>query len=202
MNDQANQLHESPLPLWRSLHADALAHVPPEKRASLRASPTTVLMRQLITSSGLRCTLVYRLSHTLRARVPLLGTIASKLLFWFGRHWYGISIAGTARIGSGLVLPHPQGIVIGAEVRIGERAWIYQNVTIGGAPGKTGMPSLGDDARIFAGAVIVGPLRIGNEVWIGANAVASGDVPDRHIVRAGCSEPSPRRDVFASAEAP
>jgi serine O-acetyltransferase len=165
-----------------SLHADALAHFPPEQHARL-GGPIAVVLRVLLTSSGFRCTLLYRLSHTARAWLPAIGTLASKLLFWIGRHWYGVSIAGSARIGGGLVLPHPQGIVIGMEVCIGNCAWIFQNVTIGGAPGKTGMPRIGTDARIYPGAVLFGPIAIGDHVTIGANSVVGMDVPDGGLVR-------------------
>ena len=46
-----------------------------------------------------------------------------------------------------MILPHPQGIVIGAGVVVGPRAWIFQNVTIGGGPGKIGVPVIGADGR-------------------------------------------------------
>ena len=70
-------------------------------------------------------------------------------------------------------------------------AWVFQNVTIGGAPGKQGMPTIGDDARSFAGAVIAGPIKIGDGVHVGANAVVSIDVPDRSLVRPAMSSISP-----------
>ena len=91
-------------------------------------------------------------------------------------------------------MPHPQGIVIGADVGIGPRAWIFQNVTIGGAPGKYGMPKIGADVRIYAGAVLVGPVTIGDHVLIGANAVVTNDVPDHSAARAGATSilPSPQ----------
>lgn len=187
MDDTAAILSDPPLPFWASVCADALAHVPPDQRAALRGGQAALLLKLLFTSAGLRCAMLYRLSHTLRARVPLLGTIASKILFWFGRHWYGVAIAGTARIGGGLILPHPQGIVVGGQARIGQRAWIFQNVTIGGAPGKNGMPTIGDDARLYTGAVIVGPIVLGNDVVVGANSVVTFDVPDRSRVVSNAS---------------
>jgi serine O-acetyltransferase len=190
MSDQA-QIFDAPLPLWQSLYADALAHIPPDQRAALRGGAGGLILRHLVASSGFRCTVLYRLSYTFRARVPAIGVLASKLFFWIGRHWYGVSMAGTARIDGGLILPHPQGIVIGADVRIGERAWIFQNVTIGGAPGKTGMPTIGDDARIYTGAVLVGPISLGNDVTIGANAVVTFDVSHQSRVLAAASTVRP-----------
>lgn len=121
------------------------------------------------------------------------------LLFWISRHWYGCSIAGTARIGGGLILPHPQNIVIGGQARIGDRAWIFHNVTIGGAPAKDGMATIGNDARLFAGAVIVGPVTIGDDVWVGANSVISKDIPSKMIARSDRPSVVPRSDVYIMA---
>jgi len=191
-NAPSSIVREAPLRFWPSVCADALAHVPPESRPALRGGPAWLVFRILLKSPGVRCTVVYRVSHTLRATIPIIGVIASKFLFWFMRHWYGCAISGTARVGGGLVLPHPMGIVIGADVRIGERAWIFQNVTVGGAPHKKGMPAIGSDARLYAGAVIVGPIHIGDDVVVGANAVVAADVPDHSQVRAPRSDVSPR----------
>ena len=51
------------------------------------------------------------------------------------------------RLHGGLILPHPQGIVVGPGVVLGPRAWIFQNVTIGGRTGKVGTARVGADAR-------------------------------------------------------
>ena len=183
MIEEPSDLAAKRLALWSSLRADALAHVPLEKRAPDYRGDAGLVVAQFFKSAGFRCALLYRLSHTLRMRLPLAGVAASRLLCWFGRHWYGCSIASTARIGGGLILPHPLGIIIGGDVIIGERAWIFQHVTIGGAPEKRGMPAIGDDARIFAGAVLSGPIEIGNSVRVGANAVVTMDVADFSQVR-------------------
>jgi len=128
-------------------------------------------------------------------RAGLLGRVLGGVLFWWNRHFHGCTIAPTARLHGGVILPHPQGIVIGAEVVVGPRAWIFQNVTIGGAPGKTGVPAIGADVRIFSGAVISGPITLGDNVMIGANAVVLRDVPDRTLVQSLPAEflPLPER---------
>lgn len=84
------------------------------------------------------------------------------------------------------MLPHPQGIVIGGAAKIGSRCWIFQNVTIGGAPGKDGHPTIGNDCRIYTGAVITGPIYVGSGVMVGANSVVHRDVSDKSLVR--CSD--------------
>lgn len=80
--------------------------------------------------------------------------------------------------------PHPTSIVIGDGVSLGERVTIYQGVTLGGArrgDWKAGnYPVIGNDVVLFAGAVVIGKVTIGNRCTIGANAVVLTDVPDGH----------------------
>lgn len=74
-------------------------------------------------------------------------------------------------------LPHGlHGIFISRYARIGERCRIYQNVTIGEVDKKA--PTIGDDCLIGAGAVIIGGVKIGNHVKIGAGAVVNTDLPE------------------------
>lgn len=74
-------------------------------------------------------------------------------------------------------LPHGlHGIFISRYARIGENCRIYQNVTIGEVDKKA--PVVGDDCLIGAGAVLIGDIRIGNRVRIGAGAVVCTDIPD------------------------
>ncbi len=84
----------------------------------------------------------------------------------------------SARIGPGLLLPHPVGIVVGDDVEIGDNATIYQHVTLGqrGARDQS-YPVIGHNVVIYAGAVIIGNITIGDGAVIGANAVVTGDVP-------------------------
>ena len=172
------------LPFRSSLSADLLAHIPLERRpAGWKRSALAVLR-----SPGFRLTFLYRVSHLARHRLGLPGRVLAGLLFWWMRHAYGCSIASTARLHGGLILPHPQGIVIGPGIVVGPRAWIYQNVTLGGSPGRAGNPVVGADARIYAGAVIAGPVRVGDNVVVGANAVVANDVPSRKLVRSPQAE--------------
>jgi serine O-acetyltransferase len=86
-------------------------------------------------------------------------------------------IDSPARIGPRLDLPHGGfGVVIGPDVEIGEDAIIFHNVTIGHA--KQGAVTIGDRFYAGVGAIILGPLRIGNDVTIGANTTVTFDVPD------------------------
>jgi serine O-acetyltransferase len=147
-------------------------------------------------STGFHVTCLYRSGHALRSRFGLAGRVASSLVSWTIRHAYGCSIAPTARLEGGLILPHPIGIVIGPGVEVGPRAWIFQNVTLGGSPGREGMPKVGPDARIWPGAVLAGPIKVGANVVIGANAIVTVDVPDHTIVRTPSPSFSPLSDHF------
>lgn len=93
-----------------------------------------------------------------------------------------IFISHNARLSSTIKFPHPTGIVIGDGVSIGEGVTIYQNVTLGGArigdAQNNHYPEIGDGTVIFAGAVIVGHVRVGQNCVIGANSVVLNDVPE------------------------
>lgn len=81
-------------------------------------------------------------------------------------------------IGGGLLLPHPNGIVIHPKAIIGVNCLIFQQVTIGTGGPVSGVPQIGGHVDIGAGAKILGGVRIGNHAKIGANAVVLGDVPE------------------------
>ena len=171
------------VPFWPSVVADLTAHVAPDHRPRAAAARAAMLLRVALTSAGFRAVLLYRLGHAARGRWGPVGRIVAAALFWGGRHWYGCSLASTARLYGGLVLPHPHGIVVGGGAVVGPRAWIFQHVTIGGAQDRPGMPRIGADARLYAGAVVTGPVRLGDAVTVGANAVVHRDVPARTTVR-------------------
>lgn len=89
----------------------------------------------------------------------------------------GADIPVNTKIGGGLLMPHPNGIVIHPDACIGPNCLIFQQVTIGSRGGK-GVPVIGGHVDIGAGAKILGPVFIGNHSLIGANAVVLYDMPD------------------------
>lgn len=96
------------------------------------------------------------------------------------RHRFWSAVAGTdiplnARIGGGLLIPHPNGIVIHPDAEVGPNCLIFQQVTIGRAHG--GVPRLGGHVDVGAGAKLIGPITVGDHARIGANAVVTCDVP-------------------------
>lgn len=79
--------------------------------------------------------------------------------------------------------PHPIGIVIGKFVTLGSNCKIYQNVTIGSKYGAMdSYPTIGDNVTIFPNSCIIGNIKIGNNVIIGAGSVVVCDVADNSIV--------------------
>ncbi|MDP6796394.1 MAG: DapH/DapD/GlmU-related protein [Candidatus Krumholzibacteria bacterium] len=106
--------------------------------------------------------------------------------FALGRTKYrmGISIPPSTKIGSGFYIGHFGGIVVSPHSVIGKNCNISHGVTLGkGNCGKNqGFPVLGDNVYIGPGAKIVGGVKIGSHVAIGANCVVTRDVPDHSVV--------------------
>ncbi len=87
----------------------------------------------------------------------------------------GADIPINAKIGGGLLLPHPNGVVIHPDACVGVNCLIFQQVTIGAT--QYGVPTIGGHVDIGAGAKLIGPITIGDHARIGANAVVRIDVP-------------------------
>lgn len=108
------------------------------------------------------------------------GTVRRKMAVLRYRFWSVISQAEidlNTQITGGLLLPHPNGIVIHPEVKIGPNCLIFQQVTLGTDGKRYGSPQLGAHVDVGAGARILGPVKIGDHAVIGANAVVLTDVP-------------------------
>ncbi len=89
----------------------------------------------------------------------------------------GISLPAQATIGKGLRIHHFGGIFVHSDVVIGEGCTIYQGVTLGDLGGWGGVPRVGNRVIIGAGAKLVGPIEVGDDCRIGANAVVRTSVP-------------------------
>ncbi|MDT7041983.1 serine O-acetyltransferase [Candidatus Nitronereus thalassa] len=89
----------------------------------------------------------------------------------------GISIPAQACIGKGMRIHHFGGIMIHPDAVIGEDCTMYQGVTIGDRWGRGGVPSIGNRVYMGAGAKLIGPIEIGDDCQIGANAVVLASVP-------------------------
>ena len=152
-------------------------------------------------SPGFQALATYRLgvwsksirSRALRFPVRLLHNFLNVIV----RNVYGIQLSPKTGIGRRLRIAHQHGIVIHGAVVIGDDCLIRQGVTIGLARGP-GAPRLGDRVEVGAGAILVGNIRIGNDVTIGPNAVVTTHVPAGAIVASPQSRiflPPPRREV-------
>ncbi|MFA6378287.1 MAG: serine O-acetyltransferase EpsC [Candidatus Omnitrophota bacterium] len=131
--------------------------------------------------AGLHAIVAYRLSHFLwKHTVPFLPRLISQT----SRFFTGIEIHPGAQIGRGLFIDHGMGVVVGETAIIGNYATLFQGVTLGGTGKETGKrhPTLGDHIVVGAGAKVLGNITIGNNSYIGANAVVIKDVPPNTTV--------------------
>ena len=100
---------------------------------------------------------------------------------------YGSFIGHTAEFSSMPCFPHGfHGVFISGGAKIGRNCVIFHHVTIGSNPMPfskgTGIPTIGENCYIGAGAVIVGGIRIGNNCRIGANCTVASDIQDNSVV--------------------
>lgn len=97
---------------------------------------------------------------------------------------YGVAIGIQTDFDSGFYIGHFGGIVVNGRCKIGKNCNISQGVTLGQTNrGKyAGCPTLGDNVYIGPGAKVIGAVKIGNNVAIGANCVVTKDVPDNAVV--------------------
>ncbi len=91
----------------------------------------------------------------------------------------GVEIHPAAKIGKGLFIDHGMGVVIGETAEIGEGCTLYQNVTLGGTGKDQGKrhPTLGNHVMVGAGAKVLGPFTVGDNARVAAGAVVLNAVP-------------------------
>ena len=130
---------------------------------------------------GFHAILWHRFAHKLYLwRVPLAPRVVSQ----FNRFLTGIEIHPGATIGRRFFIDHGMGVVIGETAEIGDDVLLYQGVTLGGTGGEKGKrhPTLGNRVVVGTGAKILGNIRIGDNVKIGAGSVVVHPVPDNSTV--------------------
>lgn len=158
--------------------------------ATIRRDVAAVTSRDPAARSTLEVLLCYpglhaiwgaRLSNKLwRANQRLLARLVSTLFRWLT----GVEIHPGATIGPGLFIDHGMGVVIGETAEIGADVTIYHGTTLGGTSLSHGKrhPTIGDRVSIGTGAKVLGPITIGHDSRIGANAVVVKDVPPNSVV--------------------
>jgi serine O-acetyltransferase len=137
-------------------------------------------------SPGLWVMAVYRFGrwrYRIRPRWIRMGfSFAYKILFAFVRAASGAEVPCETRIGRGLRIDHAHGIVISGDAWLGDDVVLRNGVTIGlRRTGLRGSPIIGHRVDIGAGAKILGTIRVGDDVCIGANAVVLTDLPAKSI---------------------
>ena len=130
---------------------------------------------------GLHALVYYRIAHAFyRIRLFFLARFLSQL----GRFFTGIEIHPGATIGKRFFIDHGLGVVIGETAIVGDDVLLYQGSTLGGTGIVKGKrhPTIGNNVVIGAGAKVLGNIIIGDNSYIGANAVVVKDVPSNSTV--------------------
>ena len=124
----------------------------------------------LLLYSGVHAIMSHRLAHKL---YPEGHYFSARALSQMTRKLTGIEIHPAAKIGKRFFIDHGMGVVIGETTEIGDDCTIYQGVTLGGTGKDVGKrhPTLGDNVMVGAGAKVLGPVYIGSNSKIAANAV-------------------------------
>jgi len=143
------------------------------------AKPT--VLEVIVCYPGVHAVWGHRISHWLWQRGARL---AARALAELTRILTGVDIHPGAVLGGGLFIDHATGVVIGETAEVGEDVTLYQGVTLGGTGRDIGKrhPTVGDRVTIGAGAKVLGPIKIGDDSRIGANAVVVKPVPSSSVV--------------------
>ncbi|HPP08867.1 MAG TPA: DapH/DapD/GlmU-related protein [bacterium] len=135
------------------------------------------MIGNILFDASLQLVILYRIAHYFQhKRKPAI----AKICEWLQIILIGCYINSKAEIGRNFKIAHPVGIVIGDGVKIGNNVTIWQNVTIGSSGRAKELPSyptIEDNVRIFANAVVVGGVKIGRNSVIGALSFINKDVP-------------------------
>ena len=142
----------------------------------------------ILTYPGVKAVFFHQIAHFFSvAKFDLVARIISQ----FSRFLTGIEIHPKAKIGKNLFIDHGMGVVIGETSEIGDNVTIYHMVTLGGISPSIDSdsqrnlkrhPTLKDNVVIGSGAQVLGPVIVGENAKIGANAVVTKDVPENAVM--------------------
>lgn len=166
-------MHTSGIPV-RRLMAEDLA-------TALREDPAArTRLEVALTYPGVHAVWAYRIAHlwwSKGAKLP------ARILSQTVRGITGVEIHPGAVLGRRLFIDHGMGVVIGETAEVGEDVTIFHGTTLGGTSMTKGKrhPTVGNRVIIGAGAKVLGPIQVGDDAKIGANAVVVKDVPDGSV---------------------
>lgn len=151
------------------------------KSACAKDPAARSFLEVLLLYQGLHVLINHRIAHFFY-KIHLF--FIARLISQIGRHMTGIEIHPGAQIGRGLFIDHGMGVVIGETTIIGDNVLLYQGVTLGGTGLEKGKrhPTIGNNVVIGTGAKVLGNITVGDNSYIGANAVVIKDVPPNSTV--------------------
>jgi len=142
----------------------------------------------ILTYPGVKAVFFHKVANFFHlAGFHLLARVISQIT----RFFTGIEIHPGAKVGKNLFIDHGMGVVIGETSEIKDNVTIYHMVTLGGISPSTNSddqrdakrhPTLEDNVVIGSGAQVLGPVRIGKNAKVGANAVVTKDVPENAVM--------------------
>lgn len=130
---------------------------------------------------GLHAIWLHRIAHYFYNKKHML---IARLVNTFSRFLTNIDIHPGAQLGEGLFIDHGLGVVIGETTIIGKNVTMYQGVTLGGTGKATGKrhPTIGNNVVISSGAKVLGSFTVGDNAKIGAGSVVLKEVPPNSVV--------------------
>jgi serine O-acetyltransferase len=135
----------------------------------------------LLCYSGMHAIWFYRFTHWLWIKGF---KIEARMISQTARFLTGVEIHPGATIGRRFFIDHGMGVVIGETAEIGDDVLIYQGVVLGGVSLEKHKrhPTIGNKVVIGSGAILLGPIEVGDEARVGAGSVVIGDVPEGSTV--------------------
>ncbi|MFW9942460.1 MAG: serine O-acetyltransferase [Candidatus Thorarchaeota archaeon] len=151
-------------------------------RSAFTKDPAAKSLLEVLTSyPGIKAILLHRIAHFFwKIGMPYLPRYLSDI----ARELTGIEIHPGAEIGTEFFIDHGAGVVIGETTEIGNNVTLYAGVVLGGTSLEQikRHPTIGNNVVLGTGAKVLGPIRIGDNVKVGANSVVVTDVPPNSVV--------------------
>jgi serine O-acetyltransferase len=153
-------------------HIQAIKREDPAAKSSLEI---------LLCYPGLHAVMLHRVSHRLYRNKWF---VSARFVSQFARFLTGIEIHPGAKIGKRLFIDHGTGVVIGETAEVGDDVLVYQGATLGGTGGESGKrhPTIGNRVVVGTGAAVLGNIRLGDDVKVGAGSVVVHSVPEGSTV--------------------